>query len=99
MNEEINKQKISIQVADRRYQMSIEPASEGKLRLAVERINNKITDILNSYDHRDVQDALSVILIHLEMDLIALENREEVNDILQKLQSLDEQLGDYLVSR
>lgn len=94
------KQNISLKIADRIYSdIEIESEEEEKVRLAVERINKSVRDLVNRYKKVDMQDALSMVLLDEEKKLIALQNKEEVNRILQRLQSLEKRLEEYMVSR
>lgn len=94
------KQNISLKIADRTYSgIEVESEDEQKVRIAAERINKSLMDIIKRYGGIDMQDALSMVLLDEEKKLIELQNREEVNKILQRLQSLEKRLEEYMVSR
>ncbi|MDD3200612.1 MAG: cell division protein ZapA [Bacteroidales bacterium] len=95
----MEKQKISLVIAGRSYDFVIEPDKEEKLRLAVKRLNETIQDTLLRFKGVDVQDAMSIILFSKEVRIIELETKEEIKDILDQLEGLNDQLGNYLLSR
>lgn len=92
-------QKISIKLAGKPYEFSIEAKNEEKIRAVVARLNSQIDSYCKQYKGIEVQDALSIILLQREIAFIDLEAKEEIKETLERLQSLDDRLGDYLLSR
>ena len=93
---EDDKLSIKVNVADRYYPLRIAIADEEKIRAAVKRINEKVTQYRQRYTERDVQDALSMAALQFVIKLIEQEEHTEVNPEIEELYSLDKQLEEYL---
>jgi len=93
---EDNKLSIKVNVADRYYPLKIAIADEEKIRAAVKRINEKVTQYRQRYTERDVQDALSMATLQFVIKLIEQEEYTDVNPVVGDLYRLDKQLDEYL---
>ncbi len=93
---EEEKLSIKVNVADRYYPLKIAIADEERIRAAVKRINDKVSQYRQRYAERDVQDALSMALLQFVIKLIEQEERTDVNPVIEDLYDLDKQLDDYL---
>ncbi|MBQ0123379.1 MAG: cell division protein ZapA [Bacteroidales bacterium] len=95
------KQNISVKIAGREFGLSIESEKEERIRAAVARINEEIDSL--KFDYRGVDDAeiLRIVLLSEEKRLVDLETEssEEHEKMLRSLETLDTELGEYLLSR
>jgi len=92
----MEQQSIQISIDDRFYPLRIAVTDEEKIRAAAKIINEKISQYKKRYANRDTQDALSMALLQFVIRLIEAEQKEEVNQILEDLSSLDTLLDDYI---
>ncbi len=92
----MEQQSIQISIADRYYPLRIPANDEEKIRAAAKIINEKIGLYKKKYANRDTQDALSMALLQFVIRLIEAEQREESNQIIDELKTLDNLLDDYI---
>lgn len=95
------KQRITIRIAGKEFELDVEAASEEKIREAVKRINRRIFEKSNLFPMVARDEILSMILLEEEVRLVEFEtlrDREKEN-LLQQLHALDERLGEYLIGR
>jgi cell division protein ZapA (FtsZ GTPase activity inhibitor) len=95
------KQRITIRIAGKEFELDVEAASEEKIREAVKRINRRIFEKSNLFPMVARDEILSMILLEEEVRLVEFEtlrDREKEN-LLQQLHTLDERLGEYLIGR
>ena len=95
------KQRITIRIAGKEFELDVEAASEEKIREAVKRINRRIFEKSNLFPMVARVEILSMILLEEEVRLVEFEtlrDREKEN-LLQQLHTLDERLGEYLIGR
>ena len=100
VNSELNDSKLSIKVniADRYYPLRIVRKDEEKIRSAAKRINEKVLYYKQRYADRDIQDALSMATLQFVIRLLELEENKTTPPIVDELNRLDKELGDYLDS-
>lgn len=92
------KLKIKISIADRVYPLTVDPSQEEGLRSASRKIDAMIKQFEQNYAVRDKQDVLAMCALQfaaqVEQKQIDKNNLEESTK--QKLQKLNDLLGDYL---
>ncbi len=95
------KQRITIRIAGKEFELDVEAASEEKIRAAVKRINQRIFEKSTSYPMVARDEILSMILLEEEVRLVEFETLrdKEKEKLLQQLHTLDERLGEYLIGR
>ena len=95
------KQRITIKIAGKEFELDVEAASEEKIRAAVKRINQRIFEKSNRFPMVPREEILSVILLEEEVRLVEFETLrdKEKEKLLQQLHTLDERLGEYLIGR
>lgn len=100
LNSELDDSKLSIKVniADRYYPLRIVRKDEEKIRSAAKRINEKVLYYKQRYADRDVQDALSMATLQFVIRLLELEENKTTPPIVDEINRLDKELGDYLNS-
>ncbi len=100
LNSELSDSKLSIKIniADRYYPLRIVRKDEEKIRNAAKRINEKVLYYKQRYADRDVQDALSMATLQFVIRLLELEENKAAPPIVDELNRLDKELGDYLDS-
>ncbi len=97
----MDKQRVKLSIAERSYQLEIEPEMEESIRAAVDNINARILEARNRYTNVDMRDILSIVLLEEESRLIGLERRNtgELGELEKEIGALDRQLGEYLYGR
>ncbi|WP_136668728.1 cell division protein ZapA [Flavobacterium sp. H122] len=95
------KLKIKISIADRVYPLTVDPSQEEGLRSASRKIDAMIKQFEQNYAVRDKQDVLAMCALQFaaqsEQKQIDKNNLEESTK--QKLQELNDLLGDYLENK
>lgn len=99
-NQDMEDSKLSIKVniADRYYPLRIVRKDEEKIRNAAKRINEKVLFYKQRYADRDVQDALSMAALQFVIKLFEIEAEITTPPIVDEVNRLDKELGDYLES-
>jgi cell division protein ZapA len=87
---------IRIIVADRPYPLRQPAAKEERIRAAAKRVNDWVMQYQQRYVQQDAQDALAITALQYMMKIMDYEEITDVSPILQGVQQLDKQLGDYL---
>ena len=93
-----DKLSIKVNIADRYYPLRIVRKDEEKIRSAAKRINEKVLYYKQRYADRDVQDALSMATLQFVIKMFELEEERTTPPIVEELNRLDKELGDYLDS-
>ena len=91
-----DKLSIKVNVADRYYPLKIERKDEEKIRKAARLINEKVLQYKQRYLDKDVQDFLAMAALQFVTRVIEMEGKFDIQPLEQRLQELDEELGDYL---
>ena len=95
----MEKQTINITIGGRSYKFQVAPENESKVRAAAKKIDTKITSYLQRYENKDMQDILSIVLLDTTLNLISLENKEDMQAVMNQLRDLDTKLEKYISSR
>jgi cell division protein ZapA len=91
-----DKLSIKVNVADRYYPLKIEGKDEEKIRKAARLINEKVLQYKQRYLDKDVQDFLAMAALQFVTRVIEMEDKFDIMPLEQKLQELNEELGEYL---
>lgn len=94
-----DKLSIRVNVADRYYPLKIDRNDEEKIRKAAKLINEKVIQYRQKYNDKDLQDFLAMAALQFVIKMLESENRFEVAPLIDELNELDEQFGDYLEKR
>lgn len=94
----MEKQKITLKIANESFPLAVTPSLEGPLRAAVDEINGEIREIQDANPDVPLSKILSIALLNEEMRLVDALNRNEgeYGKLLEEVRSLDRSLGDYL---
>mgnify|MGYP006377709627 CR=1 FL=1 len=95
---EEEKLRIKVTIAERQYPLTIQPSEEESLRIAVAKIREMVEFYKSKFKDRDVQDALSMSVLHFAVKMLKLEQNREFDNLVEDLKVLDKQLGEYLAS-
>ena len=95
---EEEKQRIKITIAERQYPLTIYPSEEESMRIAVSKIREMVEFYKSKFKDRDVQDALSMSVLHFAVKMVKLEQNREFDNLVDDLKVLDRQLDEYLAS-
>jgi cell division protein ZapA len=90
---------IRVNVADRYYPLKIDRNDEEKIRKAAKLINEKVIQYRQKYNDKDLQDFLAMAALQFVIKMLESENRFEIAPVIDELNELDEQFGDYLEKR
>lgn len=94
-----DKLSIRVNVADRYYPLKIDRNDEEKIRKAAKLINEKVIQYRQKYNDKDLQDFLAMAALQFVIKMLESENRFEIAPVIDELNELDEQFGDYLEKR
>lgn len=94
----MNKQHISVIIADRPYRLKVSSEEEEQqCRKAKDLINIKMKDYANSFAFRDKQDLLAMVALQFAVDVVKSDETAKYNqDMGQKLADIEKILDDYL---
>ncbi|MBE6246018.1 MAG: cell division protein ZapA [Bacteroidales bacterium] len=95
---EEEKQRIKITIAERQYPLTIHPSEEESMRIAVSKIREMVEFYKSKFKDRDVQDALSMSVLHFAVKMVKLEQNKEFESLLEDLTVLDKQLDEYIAA-
>lgn len=88
---------INIQLAGRAYPLKIKAEDESAIRNIAREINDRVTRYQLQYPHKDKQDALSIVLLTLAVELYRLRTlpttpTEPPSDLIHQIQQLEKLL-------
>ena len=95
---EEEKQRIKITIAERQYPLTIHPSEEESMRIAVSKRREMVEFYKSKVKDRDVQDALSMSVLHFAVKMVKLEQNKEFESLLEDLTVLDKQLDEYIAA-
>ena len=95
---EEEKQRIKITIAERQYPLTIHPSEEESMRIAVSKIREMVEFYKSKFKDRDVQDALSMSVLHFAVKMVKLEQNKDFESLLEDLTVLDKQLDEYIAA-
>jgi cell division protein ZapA len=87
---------IRVNVADRYYPLNIDRSQEEVIRLASKMINEKVLQYKQRYKDKDTQDFLAMAALQYVIKVIEAENKADVSPILEELNAMEQQLGEFL---
>ncbi len=88
---------IHIEIAGRRYPITIQRGEEERWRAAARQINQKVLQYQGKYGARlDAQDTLAMIALQLSVENLALEGKLDESPFEVKIRELNDELGKYL---
>ena len=91
-------QQVKLVIGDRQYPFKIKADDEEKIRLAVKKIEERINRFRVNYPSRDLQDALSMALLHFAIISVNAEQNEELSGLINELKLRESQLSEYIDS-
>jgi Cell division protein ZapA. len=94
----MEKEKLSVKItiAERVYPLKINYEDEERMRLAVKLLNERVEAFRERFKDRDIQDALSMAVLHFAVKVVELEQNTEFDSLLEEIKNLDKQLGEYI---
>lgn len=88
---------IHIEIAGRRYPITIRREEEESMRAAAKQINQKLLQYQTEYGTRyDVRDWLAIVALQLSVSNLQLEEKHDISPIVRKLQEFNEEMERYL---
>ncbi len=86
---------IKLQVAGKYYPLTILRSDEEKIRKAAKLINEKVERYKDNFEAGDKADYLAMAAVQLVTQLIELQDKTNVNPIMDTLRELDNELSDF----
>ena len=92
--------KIQLRVADKVYPIFCKRSEEGLFRKAATAINDKMLQYSSRFAGAklEVKDLLAMAAIHLSVENQQFKQKEDTSPMLDRIESLDKELEDYLQS-
>jgi len=92
-----NKINISVSIAGRPYNLTIERKDEEGVREAVNRVNKAIQEYSDAFEYKDHQDLFAMMSLQFATNSIQLEYEKSFRDkhMLEKLSELDGLLEEH----
>jgi cell division protein ZapA (FtsZ GTPase activity inhibitor) len=89
---------ITVKIADREFRLNIERRKEELVREAVKRINENIKQYAESYEFKDKQDLLSMVVLQNAIRALELDKQVQFqqNQLSGKLYNINEILAETL---
>ncbi len=80
---------ITISLAGRPYPLKIKESDEDSIKRIVKGLNEQINNFQLSYDGKDKQDCLSMVLLTVAVELHKLKKQASIKEAETKLDELD----------
>lgn len=92
---------IHVEIAGKKYGLTISPGDEELTRAAAKQIRNKINQYREYFNAADVdmKDLLAMVALQLSVDNLKLEDRNDVSPFVEKINTLNNKLEEYLETR
>ncbi len=89
---------INIDIAGKKYSLTIERKDEELMRKAARQVNSKILQYREHFSHGEVdtRDLLAMVAFQLSMNNLQLESRNDTGPFTEKIQQLTVELEQYL---
>ncbi len=91
-------QKITVTIGGRKFNFNILAETEERVRESVKRLEEKVALYASRYTTRDMQDILSIVLMDYVIQHIALEQKDDTNELLSGIEALGKRLDEYIDS-
>ena len=92
---------IHLNIAGKPYPLTIDLEDEIDMREAARRLENKINQYRRHFSSSavDEKDLLAMVAFQLTVDNMRLEKRDDVGPFVEKIETLNDKLEDYLGTR
>lgn len=92
---------IHVEIAGKDYALTISRKDEELTRAAARQIRNKINQYREYFKASDVdmKDLLAMVALQLSVDNLSLENRNDAGPFVEKIDTLNNKLKEYLETR
>ena len=88
---------IHIEIAGRRYPITIQRDKEEEMRAAAIQINQKILQYQSKYGTQlDTQDMLAMVALQLSVENLTWEDKHDTSPFEDKIRELNDELDKYL---
>ena len=88
---------IHIEIAGRRYPITIQRDKEESMRAAAKQINQKVLQYQSKYGTQlDTQDMLAMIALQLSVENLAWEDKHDTSPFEDTIRELNDELDKYL---
>ena len=102
----MSQQSITVNIANRSYPLKVNTQNESFVRNAAKLINERIAKNKTQFETMsqtgrvlDDQDMLAIAALYFVVELLNKDNKEDQSQLLEAIQSLDKQLGEYIESK
>lgn len=92
---------IHVEIAGKDYALTINRSDEELTRAAAKQIRDKINRYREhfSVSEVDIKDLLAMVALQLSVDNLRLENKNDVSPFVEKIETLNDTLKEYLDAR
>ena len=92
---------IHVEIAGKDYALTINRKDEEITRAAARQIRNKINQYREHFaaSSVDIKDLLAMVALQLSVDNLNLENKNDVGPFVEKIDTLNNKLKEYLETR
>lgn len=92
---------IHVEIAGKDYALTINRNDEELTRAAAKQIRDKINRYREhfSVSEVDIKDLLAMVALQLSVDNLRLENKNDVSPFVEKIETLNDTLKEYLDAR
>jgi cell division protein ZapA len=90
---------INIKIDGRSYPLKVEKQNEEKYRKAAKIINDIVLQYRQRYKSNDSQDFMAMAAFQFVVKNLELEEKVDQSPVFDSLKKLDEELGEYLLSK
>ena len=90
--------KIQLRVADKVYPIFCKRSEEGLFRKAATAINDKMLQYSSRFSGAklDLKDLVTMAAIHISIENLLLKQKEDTSPMLERIESLNNELEEYL---
>jgi cell division protein ZapA len=87
---------IRVNIADKYYPLKINRDEEERIRKAAKIINDRVLQYKQKYADKDVLDFLAMTALQNATRMVELEEKQEVNTLIEGVRELTEELDEYI---
>ncbi|QQS50616.1 MAG: cell division protein ZapA [Bacteroidota bacterium] len=87
---------IKVNIADKFYPLKIDKNEEERIRKAARLINERLLQYKQKYVEKDVLDFLAMTALQNTTRMVELEEKHDVNTVIENIKDITEELDEYI---
>ncbi len=87
---------IKVNIADKFYPLKIDKHEEERIRKAARLINERLLQYKQKYTDKDVLDFLAMTALQNTTRMVELEEKHDVNTVIENIKDITEELDEYI---